>query len=491
MSGAQGHQAPGYLALFSPELRATSFTSMMAVLIGSLDTLIIGAALPTISQRLHGAELYAVALGAYLVTSLIGMPLFGAMSDQSGPWRAFLLAGTIFAAGALLGGLAPTMPVLVLARSIMGFGAGGLFAVGYGAIGRQLPPALQPHGFGLMSATWGASSILGPAVGAAFIATVGWEWVFWFNIPLMLVILPAARAAYAGVGAIQRSGSSTNVRGPVLLGVAAAAALVMLNATGPWALLLLALTAFTALLFVWTERRSDRPVVPALRHPASLGAGAVIAACLTGIAMVSVQAYLPLYLQAGRGAPVIIAGGILAAGSVVWTAGSMASARAIAHGTRWLLLAGHASFVLGSLGLIAAIMLGLRVPYFYLGYMVAGLGIGLVTPSLFTMALKDAVRGSEATATSGVQAFRALGSGLGAGVAGLMFRLSVPPRLFDLLAADDPPEAIRSAGLVGFMDAALIACWLAALAVIMISALVVWRLPGVRPQESPATEMPV
>ena len=488
---SRGVRAPGYLALFSPELRATSFTSMMAVFVGSLDTLIIGAALPTISQRLHGAELYAVALGAYLVTSLIGMPLFGAMSDQSGPWRAFLLAGTVFAAGALLGGIAPSMPVLVLARSIQGFGAGGLFAVGYGAIGRQLPPVLQPHGFGLMSATWGASSILGPAVGAAFIATAGWRWVFWFNIPLMLVMLPAARAAYSGVGASHGSSSTTNVRGPVLLGVAAAAALVTLNATGPWALLLLALTLLAVLLFAWQERRSKRPVVAALRYPASLGAGAVLAACLTGTAMVSVQAYLPLFLQAGRGAPVIVAGGILATGSVVWTVGSMLSARVIAHGTRWLLLAGHLSFVIGSLGLVAAIALGLRLPYFYLGYMIAGLGIGLLTPSLFTIALKDAPRGSEATATSSVQAFRALGSGLGAGVAGLMFRLSVPSQLFDLLSADDPPAAIRSAGLVGFMDAALIACWLTALVVIAISALVVLRLPGVRPQETPVAELPV
>jgi MFS family permease len=481
----------GYLELFSPSLRATSLTSIAAVFIGSLDTLIIGAALPTISQRLHGTELYAVALGAYLVTSLIGMPLFGAMSDQRGPWRAFLLAATIFSAGALLGGAAPTMPVLVLARATQGFGAGGLFSVGYGAIGRQLPSPLQPYGFGLMSATWGASSILGPAVGALFIATVGWRWVFWFNIPLILVILPAARAAYKGVGSAPSSTGQTNVRGPVLLGIAAAAALATLSAIGIWILPMAALTLLAAAAFAREERRSKRPLLECLRRPSGFGAGAVLSACLTGVSIVSLQAYLPLYLQTGRGAPVLIAGGILAAGSLAWTFGSVASAKLITRGTRWLLIAGHGSFVLGSALLIAAAAVSLRVGWIYIGYMIAGLGIGLLTPSLFTLALTDAKPGSEGTATASVQALRALGSGLGAGLAGLAFRLSVPQQLFDALSAPDPVAAIQSAGMVPYMDGALIACWLVALAAVGASAFVVLRLPGVRPSENPIAEMAV
>ena len=126
---------------------------------------------------------------------------------------------------------------------------------------------------------------------------------------------------------------------------------------------------------------------------------------------------------------------------------------------------------------------------FYVGYMIAGLGIGLLTPSLFTIALHGSSRGSEGSATSGVQALRAMGAGLGAGVAGLVFRLSVPHQLFDLLSSADPSDAIRGQGLIGFMDAALIACWLAALAAIGLSALVVLRLPGVRPREAPAVEL--
>jgi len=254
---------------------------------------------------------------------------------------------------------------------------------------------------------------------------------------------------------------------------------------------MLGLTSAAVALFAWQERSSSRPVVPALRHPGSLGAGAVIASGLTGTAVVSVQAYLPLFLQAGLGAPVIVAGGILATGSVVWTVGSMISARLIGHGTRWLLAAGHLSFVLGALTLIGSVALHLGLAGFYAGYMIAGLGIGLLTPSLFTIALRETARGSEGSSTASVQALRALGAGLGAGVAGLVFRLSVPHQLFDMLSSANPAAAIRDQGLIGFMDAALIACWMAALTAIALSAIVVLRLPGVRPHEAPAVEMAV
>jgi hypothetical protein len=315
--------------------------------------------------------------------------------------------------------------------------------------------------------------------------------VFWFNLPLMVVILPAARAAYKGVGSASSSAAQTNVRGPVLLGVTAAGALSMLSATGIWIVPLAGLTTAALLAFAREERKSTHPVLEALRRPFGLGAGAIISACLTGIAVVSLQAYLPLYLQTGRGAPVLIAGGILAAGSLTWTLGSVASAKLILHGTRWLLFAGHLSFVVGAILLIGAVMVGLRVGWIYVGYMIAGLGIGLLTPSLFTMGLTDAKHGSEGTATAGVQALRALGSGLGAGLAGLAFRLSVPQHLFDLLSAPDPVSAIQGAALVRYLDAALVACWIVGLGAVMVSALVVLRLQGVRPSEAPIAEMAV
>jgi MFS family permease len=480
MNDQTQHRGSGYAALLQPKYRATSITSVMAVFIGSLDSLIIGAALPTITEQLHGAELYAAALGAYMIANLVGLPVFGATSDRTGPWRAFLMAAAVFGTGSLLGGFAPSMAVIVAARAVQGFGAGGLFAVGYAAIGLRLPQHLQPHGFGLLSATWGASALIGPAVGAAFIAAVGWRWVFWFNLPLVALILPVARSAFSGFDEKQEDAAPNNIRGPLLLGLIAGASLAAFSSPPAWVLPLSGIALVSLVVFIQQERRARRPVIGALRRPLSISAGAVMAACLTGVAFVVVQAYLPLFLQADRGASVLVAGAVLTCGSLSWSAGSIGAARLMRYGTRWLLTAGHLCFCAGTCLLIAAAALQLPVTMLFLGFIVTGLGVGFLTPSLFSMALAEASPGSEGSATAGVQVLRALGNGLGAGVAGLMFRLAVPERLFQLLGSADPASGIRSAGLAHFLDSALVHCWAASLIFIAVSAAVVLRLPGIR-----------
>ena len=253
----------------------------------------------------------------------------------------------------------------------------------------------------------------------------------------------------------------------------------------------MALTASALTLFVLEERSSKRPVVGALRRPSSLAAGAVITSCLSGIGVVTIQSYLPLFIQAGRGEPVIVAGGVLALGSLAWTGGSMLAARLMRHGTRWLVGAGHLSFGVGAGVLLLSISLQAGLVWFYTGYMIVGFGIGLLTPSLFTIALSQTARGSEGTATAGVQVLRALGSGLGAGIAGLVFRLSVLHHLFDLLSSADPTAAIQGGGLTPFLNGALVACWLTAMAFMAVSALVILRLPGVHVDESAVAEITV
>jgi hypothetical protein len=233
--------------------------------------------------------------------------------------------------------------------------------------------------------------------------------------------------------------------------------------------------------FVLEERAASRPVMGALRRPGSPGAGAIVAAGLTGVSIVAVNTYLPLFIQAGRGEPVIVAGAILTVGSLAWSAGSIVSARFMTYGTRLLLAAGHGFFVSGALILVAAVALHAPLPALFAGIMLTGLGTGVLTPSLFTIALSDVPRDAAGMATAGVQVLRALGNGIGAGVAGLTFRLMVPAELFSLLSSADPAAAIRAAGLGSFLDGALIACWLVAAAFVALSALVVLRLRPVNP----------
>ena len=491
MSQSSAAVHSGYSALFSPALRATSITSIMAVFIGSLDTLIIGAALPTISQRLHGAELYAVALGAYLVASLMGMPLFGAMSDQTGPWRAFLIAASIFAAGALVGGFAPSMPALVFARATQGFGAGGLFAVGYAAIGRQVPTSLQPHGFGLLSATWGASSILGPAVGAVFVATVGWRWVFWFNLPLILVILPAARAAYSGIGANakceqldQCSGSTATWPHRRCCDRRPQCARDMATApAGAHCLRAHAVRSRRAVIETSGHWRSPASLEPRRR----CGHHVMLERHRRGH-----DSELPATVYPGRPRRTSDRRRRSPGARLSGLDGRL-NARRSADASRHSLAGRSGSRQLRRRSRrIAAIDLASGRPRLVLHglYDCRLWNRPAYSKSVHHRFKPDGSRLRRHSHRRRAGAARARERAR-AGIAGLVFRLSVPHHLFDLLSSADPTAAIQSGGLTPYLNGALVACWLTAIAFMAVSALVILRLPGVHVHEATLAEITV
>src|SRR5213079_382128 len=93
----------------------------------------------------------------------------------------------LFAVGLLIGGLAPSMPVLVAARAIQGFGAGAIPAVAYVVIGSTYPDALRPRMFAVLSTAWVVPGLAGPAL-AAFVADhIGWRSVFLGLLPVVIV----------------------------------------------------------------------------------------------------------------------------------------------------------------------------------------------------------------------------------------------------------------------------------------------------------------
>ena len=112
----------------------------------------------------------------------------------------------VFVLGLTIGGLAPSMLVLVLARGLQGLGAGAIPAVAYAAIGRSYPEALRPRVFAVLSTAWVVPGLIGPAVSALVAASVGWRWVFLGLLPLVvarrpgLAVAPPARLAGGAAG---------------------------------------------------------------------------------------------------------------------------------------------------------------------------------------------------------------------------------------------------------------------------------------------------
>src|SRR5438105_14292211 len=165
---------------------------VVAVLLGlflaALDQTVVGTALPRIVTDLHGNDLYTWAFTAYLLTATISGPIYGKISDLFGRRPVLLFAVAVFLIGSVFSGLSREMWQLVAARALQGLGAGALFPIALAVIGDLFEPAERRKYQGFVGAVFGLSSLIGPAIGGVITDTVGWQWVFFVNLPIGAVV---------------------------------------------------------------------------------------------------------------------------------------------------------------------------------------------------------------------------------------------------------------------------------------------------------------
>ncbi|MDX6495335.1 MAG: hypothetical protein QOE17_1321 [Gaiellales bacterium] len=403
-----------YAALFGPSYRALMVAALGATFLGSLDALMVVTALPSAAQDIGGVDLISLAVGATMVTIVMTLPLAGAVIDRYGVARSFAIACVLFAAANVVGGLAPSMPVVALSRGVLGLGAGFMFAVPLGLFARSVPAHLRPRAFGLNAAMWGVSALIGPAMGAALTGSVGWRWVFWVNLPMIAVVAWAGKLALRSHPDRQRSNADEplNIIGPTLLG---ATVLLLLLAARDAAFGALAIVP--AVAFLLHERRTGVAVFT--HRPISLAAN--VAALAAGSAFLGAEVYLPLQLQVGFGEPVWVVALALVLTTLGWTTGSMAAARFSAP-PRDQILAGSTLVFVATL-VMALPAGGVVLPI--VAYAFSGLGMGIASPALFSVVLADGDEGREGKSTSGIPLARQVGAGLGTAVAGIVFLASL------------------------------------------------------------------
>ena len=171
--------------------------------------------MPTVARDLGGLHLYGWVFSAFLLGSMVGIVVAGREADRSGPARPYVTGLLLFAAGLLVGGLAPSMPVLVVGRTLQGFGAGAVPAVAYVAIGRSLPEVLRARMMAMMSTAWVVPGLVGPIVAAVVTHLFGWRWVFIGLVPLVAVTgtlaLPGSHVS-AGRPRCPRSSTASSTR---------------------------------------------------------------------------------------------------------------------------------------------------------------------------------------------------------------------------------------------------------------------------------------
>jgi MFS family permease len=406
--------------LLAPSRRALTLGLVTTVTLVAFEALAVVTILPAIKDDLGGLRLYGWVISAFQLGVMVGLVVGGGQADRRGPAPPFAAGVALFAAGLVIGGLAPSMLVLVGARALQGLGAGAVPAASYAAIGRCYPEALRPRVFAVLSTAWVVPGLAGPALAALVASHASWRWVLLGLLPMVAGSGAFAWRSLRRIGPPARPAATGGRLGRAVR-VAAGAGLVLAGLTGRNPLASVALVAAGLAVGVRPLLR----LLPAgtLRARPGLPVTVLSRGLLT-FAFFGADTYVPLAITAVRGQATAVAGVAVTAATLSWTAAAWVQERTASRlSGRRLVRAGLLVVVAGIACEAAALLSAVPVALTVAGWAVGGFGIGLAFSPLAVIVLGEAAPGEEGVAGASLQLAETLGVALGAGLGGVLVAL--------------------------------------------------------------------
>ena len=168
-----------------------------------LDAAIANVALPTIARSLQVTPAMSIwVITAYQASLVMALLPCAALGESIGYRKVFTIGVALFVTASMLCALSPTLPWLVAARLLQGFGGAAVMSLGVALLRATVPHDRLSAAIGWNALAVALSSAAGPTLGAAILATAGWPWLFAVNLPLGALVLLASRALprVAGTG---------------------------------------------------------------------------------------------------------------------------------------------------------------------------------------------------------------------------------------------------------------------------------------------------
>lgn len=423
---------------------------LLGMLLAALDQTIVATALPTVVADLGGAGHQSWVVTSYLLASTIATAIVGKLGDLFGRKTVFEASILFFFAGSVLCGMASTMTMLVVSRTLQGIGGGAIMVTAMAVIGEVIPLRERGRYQGALGAVFGVTTVIGPLLGGFVTDHLSWRWAFWINIPVAVVVLLVAATAIPALG---RTGRPViDYPGILFVGLGATGLTLATSwggTTYPWSspvIIGLFVASLLALaIFVRVELRAREPVLPIRLFASPVFTVCCVLSFVVGFAMLGALTFLPTFMQFVDGVSAT-ASGIrtlpMVAGLLITSIGSGAL---VGRTGRYKIFPVIGTAVMAVAFLMLAQM-SAATPIWRqsLDLFILGTGIGLCMQVLILTVQNTVDFEDLGVATSGVTFFRTIGSSFGAAIFGSLFANFLAGRIGPALAASGAPPSAAS-----------------------------------------------
>lgn len=394
-----------------------------------LDGTIINTALPAIVSDLHAIQYMGWIVAVFLLSMAVVTPLWSKLGEHIGNCKAYQIATLLFAIGSILQALSSNIIFFLIARSIMGIGAGGMNTMPF-IIYADLYADLQKRAkvIGYATASFSAASIIGPLIGGWIVDVFSWHWVFYINIPIALLSILCVQFFFkeqvkkSTGGKVDFLGAGFLIAGLVTLLTG-----IQMVGTGSIGLISILIIAGLILLLVLlrVEAKADDPIIPnRLFKNSALVIDFLLFALLWG-AFIAFNIYVPMWAQGLLGLSALIGGMTQIPGAISNFAGSMIGP---SIQPRWgkykVITLGTLAFLISFSGLALA---GVDIPMWFLLLMgtFEGFGLGLCFNVLQVSVQEDAEKKDIPIATSFAYLLRILSQTFMSSIYGVILNRSL------------------------------------------------------------------
>jgi EmrB/QacA subfamily drug resistance transporter len=438
-----------------------------------LDITIVNVALPAIQRALDASfsdlqwvvDAYALGLATCVLTA-------GALADLFGRKRLFLIGVVLFTIASAFCGLSNDALFLIIARGVQGIGGAMMFATALALLSQEFHGRERGTAFGVWGATVGAAVAIGPLAGGLLTSWLSWRWIFLVNIPIGIaaVVLSAKQlreSSDPGQSHLDPVGLVTLTGGLLALVLG----LIEGNQRGWSSVFIVSLLTVAVLLliaFVASQavERNGMVDLTLFRRPAFVGAQTT--AFTISASMFAMFLYLTLYLQNILGLTPLQTGLRFLPLSIISFVAAPIAGRLSSRVPIRILLGTGLALNAVAMWLMSRVSTSSDWTVLLPGFIVAGIGIGLVNAPLASTAVST-VRQERAGMASGINnTFRQVGIATGIAALGAIFASRVDPRAF----APNASAAARASFVAGLHDILLVGTVVAACGAVLAAVLV-------------------